>query len=182
MILFDSFKHFRDIFLRELISNANDALEKLRIVSLTNKDIVLDSSLNITIKALKEADGSGGRIIITGKSLFFHVLDNCTLVLDYGIGMSPEELSTNLGTLAKSGTSEFLARAESGVDGTGQGNLIGAFGMRTNYIIFGCSSGSCLFSMIRPGFLQFFSCCGSRIRRVCPRSSWEECRPPAIYL
>ncbi|GJJ07305.1 hypothetical protein Clacol_001506 [Clathrus columnatus] len=102
----------RDVFLRELISNANDALEKLRITALTNKDISIDSPLNITIKALKEVDGSSGRIVIT----------------DYGIGMSPEELSTNLGTLAKSGTTEFLARAES-LDGTGQGNLIGAFGL-----------------------------------------------------
>jgi heat shock protein 90kDa beta len=41
--------------------------------------------------------------------------------------MTPEELTTNLGTLAKSGTSEFLAKAETS-DGTGQGNLIGAFG------------------------------------------------------
>ena len=41
--------------------------------------------------------------------------------------MTPEELTTNLGTLAKSGTSEFLDKAESD-DGTGQGNLIGAFG------------------------------------------------------
>lgn len=45
--------------------------------------------------------------------------------------MTPEELTTNLGTLAKSGTSEFLAKAESS-DGTGQGNLIGAFGAQVN--------------------------------------------------
>lgn len=42
--------------------------------------------------------------------------------------MSPEELTNNLGTLAKSGTSEFLSKAES-LDTTGQGNLIGAFGL-----------------------------------------------------
>lgn len=41
--------------------------------------------------------------------------------------MSPEELTNNLGTLAKSGTSEFLSKAET-LDTTGQGNLIGAFG------------------------------------------------------
>lgn len=46
---------------------------------------------------------------------------------DYGIGMSPEELTANLGTLAKSGTTEFLSKAES-IDTTGQGNLIGSFG------------------------------------------------------
>ena len=46
---------------------------------------------------------------------------------DTGIGMTPEELTTNLGTLAKSGTSEFLSKAES--DTSGNGNLIGAFGL-----------------------------------------------------
>ena len=46
---------------------------------------------------------------------------------DTGIGMTPEELKTNLGTLAKSGTSEFLSKAES--DTAGNGNLIGAFGL-----------------------------------------------------
>jgi hypothetical protein len=47
---------------------------------------------------------------------------------DTGIGMTPEELTTNLGTLAKSGTSDFLAKAES-QDGIGNGNLIGSFGL-----------------------------------------------------
>ncbi|KAF8528822.1 cation-transporting ATPase [Hysterangium stoloniferum] len=104
-----------DVFLRELVSNANDALEKLRLTALTDKEITLpDEPLNITIKAVKDTEGKGGRLIIT----------------DYGIGMSPEELTTNLGTLAKSGTSDFLARAENqNTDGTGQGNLIGAFGL-----------------------------------------------------
>ncbi|KAF8639823.1 hypothetical protein AX17_001079 [Amanita inopinata Kibby_2008] len=103
----------REIFLRELISNANDALEKLRLTSLTDKQAWNGvDPLNITIKAIKDEDGKGGRIIIS----------------DTGIGMGPEELKTNLGTLAKSGTSEFLARAES-QDGTGTSNLIGAFGL-----------------------------------------------------
>ncbi|KAH7929430.1 HSP90-domain-containing protein [Leucogyrophana mollusca] len=105
----------RDVFLRELISNANDAIEKLRLTSLTDKSAWDGASpLNVTIKAEKNPEGKGGRIIIT----------------DTGIGMSPEELTNNLGTLAKSGTSDFLARAE-GQDpaGAGNGNLIGAFGL-----------------------------------------------------
>ncbi|KAJ6484984.1 Hsp90 protein-domain-containing protein [Mycena vitilis] len=104
---------YRDIFLRELISNANDALEKFRLTALKDKSIWDGKDpLNVTIKAIRNEDGKGGRIVIS----------------DTGIGMSPDELTTNLGTLAKSGTSDFLAQAESG-DGTGTGNLIGAFGL-----------------------------------------------------
>lgn len=59
---------FRDIFLRELISNANDALEKLRLTALTDKNVWEGAdTLNITIKAVKNEEGTGGRIIITGK-------------------------------------------------------------------------------------------------------------------
>ncbi|TFK55689.1 heat shock protein Hsp90 [Heliocybe sulcata] len=102
-----------DVFIRELISNANDALEKLRLTALKDSSYHYGADgLNITIKAVKNSDGPGGKLIIA----------------DTGIGMSPEELTTNLGTLAKSGTSDFLARAESS-DATGQGNLIGAFGL-----------------------------------------------------
>ncbi|PSS05372.1 hypothetical protein PHLCEN_2v3861 [Hermanssonia centrifuga] len=102
----------RDVFLRELISNANDALEKLRLTSLTDPEVLHGAEqMNITLRAYKDEDGSS-RLVIT----------------DTGIGMSPEELTANLGTLAKSGTTEFLAKAES-TDTTGTGNLIGAFGL-----------------------------------------------------
>ncbi|KAI0368136.1 heat shock protein Hsp90 [Pilatotrama ljubarskyi] len=110
-IVINSLYSHRDVFLRELISNANDALEKLRLISLTEPEVLSGAEkMNITIKAEKDTNG-GGRIIIR----------------DTGIGMTPEELANNLGTLAKSGTSEFLSRAES--DTTGNGNLIGAFGL-----------------------------------------------------
>ncbi|TFK43547.1 Hsp90 protein-domain-containing protein [Crucibulum laeve] len=112
-IVINSLYSHQEIFLRELISNANDALEKLRLTALTDKNAWDGSNpLNITIKAEKNEDGKGGKIIIS----------------DTGIGMSAEELTANLGTLAKSGTSEFLAKAE-GEDSTGTGNLIGAFGV-----------------------------------------------------
>ncbi|KAI0353523.1 heat shock protein Hsp90 [Trametes cingulata] len=110
-IVINSLYSHRDVFLRELISNANDALEKLRLISLTEPEVLSGAeNMNITIKAEKDENGVG-RIIIR----------------DTGIGMTPEELANNLGTLAKSGTSEFLSRAES--DTTGNGNLIGAFGL-----------------------------------------------------
>lgn len=111
-IVINSLYSHRDVFLRELISNANDALEKLRLTSLTIPQ-VLDGAenMNITIKAFKDEDGTAKLVI-----------------RDTGIGMTADELTANLGTLAKSGTSEFLARAES-TDTTGTGNLIGAFGL-----------------------------------------------------
>ncbi|QRV72841.1 heat shock protein HSP90 family protein [Ceratobasidium sp. AG-Ba] len=109
-IVINSLYSHKDVFLRELISNANDALEKLRLVSLTDKSYQIpDSPLNITIKVVRDAEGSGGRVIIT----------------DTGIGMTADELAKNLGTLAKSGTSEFLSKAEKDTSG----NLIGQFGL-----------------------------------------------------
>ncbi|KAH9045350.1 Hsp90 protein-domain-containing protein [Lactarius pseudohatsudake] len=94
-----------DVFLRELISNANDALEKLRLTSLTNRDVWDGTSpLNITLKTFPAEDGSSGRIVIT----------------DNGIGMTPEEMTKNL---------EFLAQAEGGPESGSSGNLIGAFGL-----------------------------------------------------
>ncbi|TFK87065.1 heat shock protein Hsp90 [Polyporus arcularius HHB13444] len=110
-IVINSLYSHRDVFLRELISNANDALEKLRLTSLTEPDVLTGAEqMNITIQAIKDEDGAG-RIIIS----------------DTGIGMTADELTTNLGTLAKSGTSDFLSKAESDTSGTG--NLIGAFGL-----------------------------------------------------
>lgn len=113
-IVINSLYSHRDVFLRELISNANDALEKLRLTSLTNREVWDGTSpLNITIRTLPAEDGSSGRIVIT----------------DNGIGMTPEEMTNNLGTLAKSGTAEFLAQAEGGPETVSNGNLIGAFGL-----------------------------------------------------
>ncbi|KAJ9108865.1 hypothetical protein QFC21_000185 [Naganishia friedmannii] len=104
----------KDIFLRELLSNSQDALEKLRLTSLSEGSYINldDWKGNITIEARKS--GNGGQLIVR----------------DTGIGMSKSELAKNLGTIAKSGTSEFLNKADdsssAGVEGS---NLIGQFGL-----------------------------------------------------
>lgn len=71
------------------------------------------SPLNITLSILRDEEGKDDRLVIT----------------DTGIGMSAEELTANLGTLAKSGTSEFLAKTDSNPSTQTNGNLIGAFGL-----------------------------------------------------
>lgn len=58
---------FSDVWLRELISNGNDALEKFRLTSLTKRGFGNNDPLNITIKAVQDEDGNGGKIIVTGK-------------------------------------------------------------------------------------------------------------------
>jgi len=98
----------REIFLRELISNAADASDKLRFEALHNASLFEnDSELNIRISYDKAAR---------------------TLTLnDNGIGMSRDEVITNLGTIAKSGTREFFSRLSG--DQQKDANLIGQFGV-----------------------------------------------------
>ena len=79
----------KEIFLRELISNASDALDKLRFESLQNKKIKYD---DLSIKIIVDKEN---------KSI---------IVKDNGIGMSENELIENIGTIAKSGTSSFLEK------------------------------------------------------------------------
>ncbi|WP_133130578.1 molecular chaperone HtpG [Legionella yabuuchiae] len=98
----------KEIFLRELISNASDALDKLRFLALSNSELYEgDSDLKITID-------------------FNETLKTIT-ISDNGIGMSREEAIENLGTIAKSGTKEFLSKltGESAKDS----HLIGQFGV-----------------------------------------------------
>jgi heat shock protein beta len=107
-IIVNSLYKTRDIFLRELISNANDAIDKIRFLSLRDKS-VLAGNPDLDIKV--QVDPEAGTIIIQ----------------DSGIGMTADELAQNLGTVAHSGTAAFLdAFAESGADGN---NLIGQFGV-----------------------------------------------------
>ncbi len=98
----------KEIFLRELISNASDAADKLRFEALSNNDLLEgDSDLKIQLKADKE----------TGT----------LTIVDNGIGMSREEIKENLGTIAKSGTADFL-KTLSG-DKKNDAQLIGQFGV-----------------------------------------------------
>ncbi|MDP1701557.1 MAG: molecular chaperone HtpG [Aestuariivirga sp.] len=94
----------RDVFLRELISNAADALDKLRYEAIAAPGLIEDAPLlNIIISADKAA--------------------RTLTVADSGIGMGEDELIDNLGTIAKSGTQAFVEKAGQGV------NLIGQFGV-----------------------------------------------------
>ncbi|XP_017258585.1 heat shock protein 90-6, mitochondrial isoform X2 [Daucus carota subsp. sativus] len=100
----------KEVFLRELISNASDALDKLRFLSVTNSELIKDEvDLDIRI----QADKDNGIITIT----------------DSGIGMTREELVDCLGTIAQSGTAKFLKALKESKDAGADSNLIGQFGV-----------------------------------------------------
>jgi len=98
----------KEIFLRELVSNASDACDKLRFEALDNAALFEDAP-NLDIRLLVDKEKR-------------------TLTLrDNGIGMSTDEAIAHLGTIAKSGTRDFMARL--GDDKKGDANLIGQFGV-----------------------------------------------------
>ena len=107
-IVVNSLYKDKEIFVRELISNASDALEKLRRTQLTEKDI-LDDNLELEINL--STDDSAKQLIIQ----------------DFGIGMTEQELVKNLGTIAHSGSKEFLNALQS--EGEKNESLIGKFGV-----------------------------------------------------
>ncbi len=98
----------KEIFVRELVSNASDATEKLRHTQITEKDI-FDADLDLEIQV--SADEEAGTITIK----------------DFGIGMTHDELIENLGTIAHSGSKAFLNALKEG--GERNDNLIGQFGV-----------------------------------------------------
>ena len=98
-----------EVFLRELISNASDALNKIRYRTLTDKNVI-DSDAELSIK-----------IELNSK-------ENTFSIEDTGVGMTKKELISNIGTIARSGTLEFLNKIKEGKDTLNE-HLIGQFGV-----------------------------------------------------
>ncbi len=100
----------KEIFLRELISNASDALDRLRFESLTNEDLMPgDETLEIRL----EADAENRTLTIS----------------DNGIGMSRAEVKANIGTIARSGSRELMEKLRKGKSAEQVSELIGQFGV-----------------------------------------------------
>ncbi len=100
----------KEIFLRELISNASDAIDKYHYLSLTDDKLEKRSDYHILIETNKE---------------------NKTIkIIDNGIGMTKDELNKNLGTIASSGSSEFIKKMKENEEGkTSDIDIIGQFGV-----------------------------------------------------
>merc|ERR1711912_106629 len=107
-IIINSLYSNKEIFLREIISNASDALDKIRFLSVTDKDALGDGD-TAKLEMKISPDKSKDTLSLTNK----------------GIGMTKQDLINNLGTIAKSGTSSFLEKLKEG----GDINLIGQYGV-----------------------------------------------------
>jgi molecular chaperone HtpG len=108
-LMIHSLYSHKEIFLRELVSNASDALDRLRFAALTDASLLPDEELGIWLRA----DAKARRLTVE----------------DNGIGMSREEVLANIGTIARSGTAEFLKTLEESQSKELSPELIGEFGV-----------------------------------------------------